>query len=129
MRPLRTPGSPPNKPVFYELYNSPAQIAARTHPALVAVQRALCALWHTADPQSLVSLHTPVAYFDRLRIRDPGPSAFALDCHIDSGSLERWEDEGFRRCFGAVWEGRWRDVDVWDASARVAARQDLYDAS
>jgi len=41
-----------------------------------------------------VSTTTPVSYYDRLRIRFPGDSVFALGPHIDGGSLERWEDPG-----------------------------------
>lgn len=121
-------GSPSDKMVFYEIYNSKAQIAARTHPALVSVQRALCELWHVSDPATPVSLSTPLAYFDRLRIRDPGPSVFALDAHIDGGSIERWEDPGYRGCFGRILEGRWHEHDPFDASPRLSAKQDLYDA-
>jgi len=35
-----------------------------------------------------------MSYYDRLRIRKPGDSKFALGPHIDGGSLERWEDPG-----------------------------------
>ena len=121
-------GSPADKMVFYEIYNSKAQIAARTHPALVSVQRALCELWHASDPTTPVSLTTPLTYFDRLRIRNPGPSMFALDAHIDGGSIERWEDSGYRKCFSRILEGRWRDHDPFDATPRLEANQDLYHA-
>ncbi|KAI0941545.1 hypothetical protein AcW1_003415 [Taiwanofungus camphoratus] len=128
-------GGPPDNIVFYEIYNSSAQIAARTHPALIATQRALLSLWHasrSAPPASAAlsaSLRTPISYFDRLRIRPPGPSTFTLGPHIDSGGVERWEDPGFRACFARILEGgeRWRAHDPFDVSPRLSAKQDLYD--
>ncbi|KAJ3479738.1 hypothetical protein NLI96_g8844 [Meripilus lineatus] len=121
-------GSPVGNIVFYEIYNSKAQLAARSHPAVVDTQRFLLSLWHTSDPRSQTSLSTPISYFDRLRIRPPGPSMFTLGPHIDSGGLERWEDPNFRACFRKIFEGSWRSYDPYDATPRLNAKQDLYDA-
>lgn len=123
-------GFPADNIQAYEIYNSPAQTRARTHPALLATQRALLGLWHASDATTPVSLRTPVAYYDRFRIRTPGDRAFVLGPHIDGGSVERWEDAGFRRCFGRVFAGgsRWREHDAFDVSPRVHATQDLYHA-
>lgn len=126
-------GSPADNVVFYELYNTRAQLAARAHPAILTTQRALLSLWHTnaSSGTAPVSLSTPISYFDRLRIRPPGPSAFVLGCHVDGGSLERWEDEGYRRCYERMFhagEG-WRDKDwLFDAGLRIAANPDLHNA-
>ncbi|OSC96782.1 DUF1479-domain-containing protein [Trametes coccinea BRFM310] len=121
---------PPNDIVFYELYNAKAQILARTHPALIATQKYLLSLWHTSYPQSPVSVRTPISYFDRLRIRPPGPSVFTLGPHIDGGSVERWEDPEFRTCFQRILDGgeSWRQHDPFDISPRLGANQDLYNA-
>ncbi|KAI0343611.1 DUF1479-domain-containing protein [Trametopsis cervina] len=125
-------GSPADNIVFYEIYNSHAQLAARSHPAVLNTQRTLLSLWHTrgaADAQ--VSVTTPISYFDRLRIRPPGPSAFVLGCHVDGGCLERWEDEGYRKCFEAVFKGNdeWKDKDwLFDVGLRVDANMDLHGA-
>jgi len=119
-------GIPEEEIVYYEIYNCKPQLAARQHPAIINTQRALLSLWHVSDPASAVSLSTPVAYFDRLRVRLPGPSAFALDPHIDSGGLERWEDPGFRSCFKNILEGNWRQHDPFDATPRINAKQDLH---
>jgi hypothetical protein len=53
-----------------------------------------------------------------------------LGPHLDCGSIERWEDPGFRSCFRRILEGNggWRAHDPWDASPRVDAKQDLYNA-
>ncbi|PSS32223.1 hypothetical protein PHLCEN_2v1992 [Hermanssonia centrifuga] len=123
------PGIPPNDIVFYEIYNSKAQTAARAHPALINTQRTLMSLWHVSNPSTPISLNTPLTYFDRLRIRPPGPSVFTLGCHIDGGSVERWEDPGFRKCFSKILQGKWREHDPFDVSPRIDAKQDLYHAA
>lgn len=71
-----------------------------------------------------------MSYFDRLRIRPPGPSTFTLGPHIDGGSIERWEDPGYRACFAKIFEGKnaWKLHDPFDASPRFHANQDLYHA-
>lgn len=78
----------------WELYNSVQQTQARTHPGILGTQKALLGLFHTSSAESPVSVRTPISYYDRLRIRFPGDSVFALGEHIDGGSLERWEDPG-----------------------------------
>jgi Protein of unknown function (DUF1479) len=121
-------GFPESNMQVFEIYNSAAQTRARTHPALLQTQRAILQLWHTSDPNARLSLGTPVSYYDRLRIRQPGDRSFALVPHIDGGSIERWEDPGFRACFGAILSGRWREHDPFDAAPRLHASQDLYEA-
>ncbi|KAI0785728.1 hypothetical protein C8Q75DRAFT_774317 [Abortiporus biennis] len=123
-------GGPAGRIVFYEIYNSKAQIAARTNPSVVAIQRALLSFWHNTDPvNTLVDLKTPISYFDRLRIRPPGPSTFTLGAHIDGGGVERWEDEKYRECFKQIFEGNWKAHDAFDVAPRLSAKQDLYDAA
>ncbi|KAK5995420.1 putative YbiU-like protein [Cladobotryum mycophilum] len=115
----------------YELYWSKPQLEARAHPSLLQVQRHLISsLWHTTlRPNSRINLDIPISYADRLRIRQPGDGSFALGPHMDGGSVERWEREGYGRggVYDAVFEGRWDEYDGWDASSRVDAVSDLYD--
>ncbi|EAQ83464.1 hypothetical protein CHGG_09868 [Chaetomium globosum CBS 148.51] len=127
----QTRGFPPTAPQILELYWSPAQIRARAHPSLLTTQRALMTtLWHTAsNPSTPLSLHTPLAYADRLRIRQPGDAHFALGPHQDAGSVERWEEEGYGRggVYDRVWQGGWEEgFDAYDAAGRVGAVTDLY---
>ncbi|KAJ7076212.1 hypothetical protein B0H15DRAFT_955889 [Mycena belliarum] len=98
---------------------------ARTHPGVLETQRALLSLWH--DSSGKVSL---ASYFDRLRIRFPGDVKFALGPHVDVGSIERWEEGEYHKCFRRILEGgsAWREHDPYDAAPRVNARQDLYNA-
>ncbi|RPD60796.1 DUF1479-domain-containing protein [Lentinus tigrinus ALCF2SS1-6] len=123
-------GAPPDKIVFYEIYNSKPQLLARTHPALITTQKYLLSLWHTSVSDTPVSARTPVSYFDRFRIRSPGPSMFTLGPHIDGGGIERWEDPAFRAVWKSILEGGdgWRRFDPFDISPRLDAKQDLYNA-
>ncbi|KAF9218725.1 hypothetical protein BS17DRAFT_883268 [Gyrodon lividus] len=125
-------GFPPDNIQAYEIYNTKAQIYARTHPALLDTQKALLSLWHTSSPlPSSVDFTTPISYFDRLRIRTPGDRSFTLGPHVDGGSVERWEDPTFRRVWGNILRGGqrgWEAFDPFDARWRVDARQDLYNA-
>ena len=124
-------GHPFVRPALYELYNAKAQILARTHPGLINTQKALLSLWHASDPNSEVSLVQPVSYFDRLRIREPGPIGWSIGPHIDGGGVERWEDPGYRACYSRVFEGgdSWKQLDPFDVTPRLTANQDLYGAS
>lgn len=126
----RTTGSPAERIVFYELYSSPAQIAARSHPNVIAAHKSLLTTLFHASPETQISLHTPISYFDRLRIRPPGPSQFTLGPHMDGGGIERWEDTQYRKVYAEIFKGgaNWRIYDAWDLTERVGANQDLYNA-
>ena len=125
---LHVIGFPEDDIQVFELYNTKAQIAARTHPAILNTQRALLSLWHSEISPPNVSLTTPISYFDRLRIRHPGDAKFTLGPHVDGGSLERWEDPSFRAFYGHILAGgsNWRLHDPFDAGKRIGAVQDLY---
>lgn len=96
-------------------------------------QHLMSGLWHASDSASPISVASPLSYADRLRIRQPGDATFALGPHIDGGSVERWEPEGYGRAGGgggvydAVFAGAWEHYDPWDASGRVGAVSNLYD--
>ncbi|KAH7002350.1 hypothetical protein EDB80DRAFT_752638 [Ilyonectria destructans] len=121
---------PQHDPQVYELYWSAPQLKARSHPSFLHVQRQLMSsLWNKSSPTSRISFDHPLIYADRLRIRQPGDAAFALGPHMDGGSVERWEAEGYGRgaVYDAVFEGRWDEYNPWDASGRVEAVNNLYD--
>ena len=121
---------PTTQPTFYELYNTKAQILARTHPGLINTQKALLSFWHVSDPNSEISLIQPISYFDRLRIREPGRAPWTIGPHIDGGGVERWEDPGYRACYDRIFEGggSWKKYDPYDVTPRLTANQDLYDS-
>ncbi|KAI5455364.1 hypothetical protein NCC49_000178 [Naganishia albida] len=121
-------GFPEDDKAVYELYWSKAQLEARSCQPSLEVQRFLLSLFNKDSTSTgSVSFSTPLTYCDRLRIRNPGDSRFALGAHVDGGSVERWEDPTYRRSYQAILEGRWRDHDAWDIAGRPTANQNLYD--
>lgn len=86
-------------------------------------------LWQGSSPRTKISLVNPVSYADRLRIRHPGDASFALGPHIDGGSVERWEPDGYGRggVYDKIFEGDWESYDPWDVSTRVDAVNNKYD--
>ncbi|KAF4508054.1 hypothetical protein G6O67_004486 [Ophiocordyceps sinensis] len=126
----KNPHTRSNNPQVYELYWSGPQLKARSHPSLLRLQKHLLSfLWHTSSPTAQISLANPLSYADRLRIRQPGDASFALGPHMDGGSVERWERDGYGRggVYDGIFEGSWETHDAWDASGRVDAVNNLYD--
>jgi hypothetical protein len=122
---------PSHDPQVFELYWSAPQVKARSHPNLIAAQRFLMDFWHSKNPEALVSTKQPLTYADRLRIRRPGDAGFALGPHIDGGSVERWEPEGYGlgSVYNKIFEGKWEEYDPWETSCRVPVISDLYDGA
>ena len=124
----QTKAFPPENPQVYELYWSPTQIKARSHPNLIKAQRFLMEFWHSKDPNALISSSHPTIYADRLRMRLPGDAKFALGPHVDGGSCERWEPEGYGRgnVYDKIWQGKWEEYDPWESSCRLPVVSDMY---
>ncbi|KAG0652040.1 hypothetical protein D0Z07_0900 [Hyphodiscus hymeniophilus] len=127
----QTKAFPKDKPAVYELYWSPGQIEARAHPNVLETQKFLMSFWHSKDPNALISTEHPVSYADRLRIRQPGDAGFALGAHVDSGSVERWEPDGYGKggVYDSIWQGKWEDLDPWESSCRLPVESDLYNGA
>ncbi|KAB8616624.1 hypothetical protein FH972_025959 [Carpinus fangiana] len=123
-----TKAFPPHDPQVYELYWSRPQLRARAHPNMIATQRFLMQYWHTNNPEAEISTKDPVTYADRLRIRQPGDAGFALGPHVDGGSVERWEENGYGQghVYDKIFEGKWEEFDSWEAGTRINAVSDLY---
>ncbi len=98
---------------------------------MIEVQKFLMSYYHSSDPEALCSTQQPLTYADRLRIRQPGDAGFALGPHVDGGSVERWEEEGYGKghVYDKVFEGKWEEFDPWELSTRLNATQDLYDGA
>ena len=120
-----TKAFPQEKPVVYELYWSPSQVAARSDDRILKTLKFANSFWH-ASPSTNISLNENIMYVDRLRIRPPGDAQFALGPHVDGGGIERWEDPEYRLCYKNVFEGRWEENDYFDATHRVRAQMSLY---
>ncbi|KAH8813317.1 hypothetical protein F5884DRAFT_333320 [Xylogone sp. PMI_703] len=126
-----TKGFPHDRPAVFELYWSPAQIKARAHPNMLEAQRFIMSFWHSKSPDAMVSTEFPVSYADRLRICQPSESGFALGPHVDGGSVERWEPQGYGLggVYDKIWEGKWDEYDPWESSSRLGAVSDLYNGA
>ncbi|KAI2471334.1 DUF1479-domain-containing protein [Annulohypoxylon bovei var. microspora] len=114
-----TKGYPSHDPQLYELFWSPGQ-----------VQRFIMNIWHSNNEDALVSSNHPVAYADRIRIRRPGDTSLASGPHIDNGSVERWETDGYGHAgtYSKIFQGRWEEYDPWDSSTRLGVTSDLYNS-
>ena len=119
---------PANNPQVFELYWSPSQIAARSHPNLLQAQAFLMSFWHSSDASALISPNHPLSYCDRFRIRQPGDKQFALGPHADGGSVERWEEEGYGlgQIYNPVFRGELGSYDPWESSGRLRVCMDRY---
>lgn len=84
--------------------------------------------WHSLNPHTPLSTKHPISYADRLRMRLPGDAKFALGPHVDGGSVERWDEEGYGlgKVYDAVWKGKWEEFDPWEASCRLPVVSDLH---
>jgi hypothetical protein len=83
--------------------------------------------WHS-DPRAPLSMKHPISYADRLRIRLPGDGKFALGPHVDGGSVERWDEEGYGLgdVYKSIWQGKWENFDPWEASCRLKVVSDMH---
>jgi hypothetical protein len=126
-----TKAFPADNPAVYELYWSPGQVKARAHPNILDTQRFLLSFWHSKEPSAAINTSYPVSYADRLRIRQPGDAGFALGAHVDGGSVERWEPEGYGigDPYASIFAGRFEDFDPWECSRRINVESDLYDGA
>lgn len=72
-----------------------------------------------------------MSYADRLRMRQPGDAGFALGPHVDGGSVERFEEEGYGLggVYDKIWQGKWEDFDPWESSCRLPVVSDLYNGA
>ncbi|KAI0976676.1 hypothetical protein F4678DRAFT_468857 [Xylaria arbuscula] len=127
----QTRGYPLHDPQLYDLYWSPSQVRARADSRLLDVQRFAMSTWHANDERALVSTDHPVVYADRLRVRTPGDISLGSGAHVDNGSVERWEPDGYGASgtYSPVFSGRWEDYDPWDSSPRLHITTDLYNRS
>lgn len=146
----------PQDPTCFDLFWTPAQCAIRAHPAVLRVQKWAMSFWETkaidADI-SRVATRFPISYADRLRIHDgsilgvnaappqvngnsaadslTASAASILIAQVDSGSLERWEPDGYGRggTYDAIFRGEWESFDPWDPSGRINVTPDLYNGA
>ncbi|OLN96292.1 Uncharacterized protein YbiU 1 [Colletotrichum chlorophyti] len=134
-------------PTCIDLFWTPVQVRARAHPNMLRAQKFAMSFWESTDDLHIT--RAPVSYADRLRIHNDklgavgqhsGNSAAdsisasassTVIAQIDSGSLERWESDGYGRggTYEAVFRGDWESYDPWDPAGRVGATTDLYNGA
>ncbi len=119
-------GWPVETPFVHNIYYSPTQVAARSHPNQLKVQKELNSWWHDF---SGTTSSDPLSYVDAIRIRPPGIPFYGLGPHIDAGSLSRWADPTYRRVYNPVWEGHPEDLDLYDLGKRKDAKQAFFDGA
>ena len=51
---------------------------------------------------------------------------FLIQDILVGGTIERWEDPFFRKCFENIFNGNWRDHDPYSLEGRLDARSSLY---
>jgi hypothetical protein len=85
-------GHPSKKPAAWNVFWTQPQVQFRSHPAVMESMRAVSYHWYTSTP---IDFAGQVVYPDRIRIRYPSddPEKFPLSPHLDSGAIERWEDD------------------------------------
>lgn len=88
-------------------------------------------LWHSNDSQAIISTSNPLSYADRVRIRQPGDAGFALGPHVDGGSVERWEPNGYGlgHVYDSIFSGSWEEYDPWESSCRLPVATNLYNGA
>ncbi|ODV67138.1 DUF1479-domain-containing protein [Hyphopichia burtonii NRRL Y-1933] len=116
----------PNPTSWYNLFWCKPQSEARSHPNIQRLFKAFAHQFHVSDKEKLIDLDTQIIYGDRIRIRKPGAAA-SLSLHLDSSSIERWEDDNYRATYKEIFDGHWEDWDPFRLDERAYAKEDLYE--
>ncbi|KAK6361383.1 hypothetical protein TWF730_005116 [Orbilia blumenaviensis] len=116
---------PAETPSMYEIYDSPAQNAIRSHPNHLRLQKLLNGLWHDKSGETSSD---PLIYYDGVRDRPPKQVFLGLGPHIDAGSLSRWAAPTYRKVYQSIFCGHPENHDAWDLEVRKDAVQDLFKA-
>lgn len=119
----KIPGWPAESPAMLRLYNSPTQLAIRTHPNQILLQRTLNTLFHDKSNETSPE---PLSYTDAARIRQSGLAFLGLGPHIDAGSLSRWADAQYRKVYDHIFSGNPELHDAFDLDIRKSANQYLF---
>lgn len=116
-------GWPVESPSMLLLYDSPTQVAVRTHPNHLKLQRLLNQLWRDGSGDTSSA---PLLYSDGVRDRPPRQEFLGLGPHIDAGSLCRWADPTYRKVYDLIFSGNPRQHDPFDLTVRKNADQFLF---
>lgn len=119
--------APPKHAQPQDVYWSPAQVKSRAHPNILAAQRFVMNIWKSADPSARVTTNFPISYADRMRARKGIGIRGTPYAHVDGGSVERWEPDGYGRAgtYKDIFQGRWEDYDPWEVCLPTPLRHAL----
>jgi hypothetical protein len=108
--------SPSRRSCPRDVYWSEAQVKARAHSNILAAQRFIMSIWESKTPGARVVTGFPVTYADRARSRKSSDAGATASAHVDGGSVERWEPDGYGRAgtYKDIFEGRWEEYDPWE---------------
>ncbi|CAH2352544.1 hypothetical protein CLIB1423_07S01948 [[Candida] railenensis] len=121
-----TAGAYKGTAAMFNLFWTKPQAEARSHPEVERLVKVFGNQFYVEDKEnSYIDLDTQVVYGDRIRIRQSGQEAL-LPLHLDSSSVERWEDLKFRSSYKEIFEGRWEEWDPWKLDDKQFAQEDLY---
>lgn len=102
-----------------------AMVEARSHPEITQLMSVMSQFFYTKDETLPIDKNSQIVYPDAFRVRPPGQQT-TLDLHLDSGSIERWEDKCYREVYATILEGRWEEFEPFELDVRSFARSDLY---
>ncbi|KAJ2962334.1 hypothetical protein NQZ79_g2462 [Umbelopsis isabellina] len=98
--------------------NAPGLIKLRQQPDLVKCMAAANNLWHDPSGDTEWVADKPMMYIDGCRIRLAGQPG-GMPAHVDSGGIDRWHHQAYRKCYEKIWQGKWEEHDAWDVTERV----------
>jgi len=116
-------GWPAESPSMLLLYNSPTQIAIRTHKNHLKLQRIMNEVWHGYSDDTSPE---PLLYTDGIRNRPPKQAFLGLGPHIDAGSLARWADPNYRKVYEHIFSGNPDLHDCYNLEVRKTADQYMF---
>lgn len=115
----------PNPTSWYNVFWTRPQTQARMHPNIKKLFSIMSNEFYVDDKEILIDLDSQIVYGDRIRIREPGKSA-TLPLHLDSSSIERWEDVQYSKVYEEIFNGYWENFDPFKLDARVYSSENLY---
>ncbi|RLV92547.1 Uncharacterized protein YbiU [Spathaspora sp. JA1] len=116
----------PNPTAWYNVFWTKPQTEARFHPNMKKLISTMANEFYVENNSTLLDLDTQIVYGDRIRIREPGASA-TLPLHLDSSSIERWEDISYSKVYDPIFSGNWEDWDPFKLDDRAHANENLYE--
>lgn len=112
------------RPQIFGIYWSKPQVLARQAESMAQTRAFLNSLWISSrEGETYFNPGQECTYADRIRRREPGDVSLGLSPHMDSGSVERWLDPGYRAVYRHIFSGNWRSFDPFDGKHRMDVKE------